>query len=245
MALPLAHTAVALGMTRSRDPLIWICLGLASIVPDFDFILVWGFGLPIEAYHRTFSHSLLFGAAMALLWMVIRPIRLKAISPVLIFAVLLSHSLVDMLCTADALDHGVVFFWPLSDYRMGWPILVPLYLWFGTSPFSVTGALRFTLLEILLAAPLWFLAKSFRSGLMKCVEWLRGEEKSEILTPKSETGLNPGKSSLTPDRAAHKTAATTWQKIRNLNPQIRKFLHAEHKRRVSPGAKRDAAAENS
>ena len=174
MALPLAHTAVALGMTRSRDPLIWLCLGLASILPDFDFVLVWGFGLPIEIYHRTFSHSLLFGAAMTLLWVAIRPIRLKAIPPVLIFAILLSHSLVDVLCTADALDHGVVFFWPLSDYRLGWPILVPLYLWFGSSPFSVTGALRFTLLEMLLAVPLWLLTRSVRSGLMASIGWLGG-----------------------------------------------------------------------
>ncbi len=188
MALPLAHAAVALGMTRSRDPLIWLCLSLVAILPDFDFALVWGLGLPIGIYHRTFSHSLLFGASMALLWMAIRPIRLRAISPVLIFFVVVSHSLVDMLSTADALDHGVVFFWPFSDYRMGWPILVPLYLWFGPSPFSVVGALQFTLLEVLLAAPLWLLTRSARNGLMACIQSFGGAEKSETLAPKSETG---------------------------------------------------------
>ena len=172
MALPVAHTAVALGMTHSRDPLVWACLGLFSILPDFDFILVWGFGLPINVYHRTFSPSLLFGAAVALLWMVIRAGRLKTISPALVFAELLSHSFVDMLCTADGLDHGVVFFWPLSNYRMGWPALVPLYLLFGSSPFSLGGALRFTLLEILLALPLWLLVRSARNGLFWCSQAL-------------------------------------------------------------------------
>ena len=176
MALPVAHTAVALGMTRSRDPLIWVCLGLLSILPDLDFILVWGFGLPINVYHRTFSHSLLFGVTMALLWMAIRPGRLKAISPFLVFAVLLSHSFVDMLCTADVLDHGVVFFWPLSDYPMGWPALVPLYLFFGSSPFSLAGALRFTFLEMLLALPLWLLVRSVRNGLFWCTQLLERPE---------------------------------------------------------------------
>jgi membrane-bound metal-dependent hydrolase YbcI (DUF457 family) len=173
MALPIAHTAVALGMTRSRDPLIWTCLGLLSILPDFDFILVWGFGLPIDIYHRSFSHSLLFALTMAFLWTPLRPQRLRAISPGLVFAVLLSHSFLDMLCTADVLDHGVVFFWPLSNYPLGWPTLVPLYLFFGSSPFSFTGAIRFTLLEMLMAVPLWLSVKSIRDGLLWCAQLVR------------------------------------------------------------------------
>ena len=179
MALPIAHTAVALGMTRSRDPLVWACLGIVSILPDFDFILVWGFGLPIHIYHRTFSHSLLFGAAMALTWMMIRPERLKVISPLLVFLILLSHGFIDMLCTSDVLDHGVAFFWPFSDYRMGWPILVPLYLFFGSSPFSVAGAIRFTLLELLLAVPLWLSVRSLRRGLLGSPEIVPASQEQE------------------------------------------------------------------
>ena len=176
MALPVAHTAVALGLTRSRDPLAWVFLGFLSILPDFDFILVWGLGLPINIYHRTFSHSLFFCVAMALLWMVIRPARLKAISPLLVAMVLLSHSFLDMLCTADVLDHGVVFFWPLSDYTLGWPTLVPLYLFFGSSPFSFNGAIRFTFLEMLLAGPLWLSARFLRIGLLWCARLFRSAE---------------------------------------------------------------------
>ena len=176
MALPVAHTAVALGLTRSRDPLAWAFLGFLSILPDFDFILVWGLGLPIGVYHRTFSHSIFFCVAISLLWMVVCPARLKSISPLLVVMILLSHSFLDMLCTADVLDHGVVLFWPLSNDRMGWPILVPLYLFFGSSPFSFSGAIRFTLLEMLLAGPLWLLARSLRTGLLWCAQLLWSTE---------------------------------------------------------------------
>ncbi|MEE8349695.1 MAG: metal-dependent hydrolase [Acidobacteriota bacterium] len=178
MALPVAHSAVALAMTRSRDPLVWGCLVILSILPDFDFVLVWGFGLPINTFHRTFSHSLLFCVGLALVWWWVRPHRLKALSPALVGAVLLSHGFLDMLCTSDALDHGVVFFWPLSNYHMGWPILVPLYQWFGTSPFSLDGAIRFTLLELLLAAPLWISVRTIRDGL-RSLAWKRWPPESE------------------------------------------------------------------
>lgn len=171
MALPIAHTAVALGTTRSRDPLVLVFLALLSIFPDFDFVLVWGFGFPVHIYHRTFSHSLLFAAALALLWVVVRPPRLQTVSSALIFLVLFSHSLVDMICTADVADHGVMLFWPFSRYRSGWPILVPLYLVFGSSPFSLGGAFRFTLLEIILATPLWFTARSIREGVFWCADF--------------------------------------------------------------------------
>ena len=176
MALPVAHTAVALGLTRSRDPLAWAFLGFLSILPDFDFLLVWGLGLPIGVYHRTFSHSALFCVAISLLWMVVRPARLKAISPLLVVMILLSHSFLDMLCTSDVLGHGVVFFWPLSNYRMGWPTLVPLYLFFGSSPFSFSGAIWFTLLEMFLAGPLWLSARSLRIGLLLCTQLLGSTE---------------------------------------------------------------------
>jgi len=135
-----------------------------SIVPDLDFILVWGLGLPISVYHRTFSHSVLFGLALALLWPLLRPARMKALSFVLVFWILLSHGFIDMICTADAADHGVMLLWPLSTARLGWPVLVPLYRTLGDSPFSLEGALRFTGLEIVLAAPLWWLTRLVRDG---------------------------------------------------------------------------------
>lgn len=165
MALPVAHWAVALGTTRSRDPWLLAFLGLLSIAPDFDFLLVWGLQLSPSLYHRTWSHSLLFFAVLAGLWRWLRPRRLQGISPTLFLAVAASHSLLDLLCTADAADHGIMLFWPVSQVRLGWPVLVPIYRLLAESPFSVTGALWFTGLELLLALPLCYTVRALRESL--------------------------------------------------------------------------------
>ena len=84
---------------------------------------------------------------------------MKEITPGVCFLILLSHSLLDMLCTLDPATHGVMLFWPFHDYRFGWPVLVPLYRLFAESPFSVQGALRFIFLEVMLAVPLWVIGR--------------------------------------------------------------------------------------
>ena len=50
--------------------------------------------------------------------------------------------------------------WPFTNTRFGWPVLVPLYRLLADSPFSLRGAALFTLLEILLAWPLWMLGQT-------------------------------------------------------------------------------------
>ncbi len=155
MALPVAHSAVALGISRQREPRVVALVLLVAILPDFDFALVWGLGLPVDVYHRTFSHSLVAALLLSALYSWFRPPSLKSLAPGVFFVVLISHSLLDILCTADAADHGVMLFWPVSDLRIGWPVLVPLYRQFAESPFSWPGSLRFTVLELLLAGPLW------------------------------------------------------------------------------------------
>ncbi len=134
-----------------------------AILPDFDFVLVWGLGLSLQDFHRTFSHSLISFALVSLLWAFLRPTCLKEVSPQLVFVLLASHSVVDLACTADVMDHGVELFGPLLDVRLGWPVLVPLYRLFAESPFSLQGALLFTFLELMLALLLWFLMRLFRS----------------------------------------------------------------------------------
>ncbi len=163
MALPIAHWAVALAVTRSRDRKIRALAALIAVLPDFDFILVWGWGLPLQHFHRTFSHSLVSFAVVGLLWALLRPNFLNELSAKLVFVLLASHSLIDLACTADVVDHGVQLFWPLLDVRLGWPLLVPLYRVFAESPFSLEGALLFTLLESILALLLWLLLQLFRS----------------------------------------------------------------------------------
>ena len=163
MALPIAHWAVALAVTRSRDQKIRALAALLAVLPDFDFILVWGLGLPLQHFHRTFTHSLISFALVSLLWALLRPNSLNQLSPRLVFVLLASHSVIDLACTADVVDHGVQLFWPLLDVRLGWPLLVPLYRVFAESPFSLEGAVLFTLLEAILALLLWLLICLFHS----------------------------------------------------------------------------------
>ncbi len=154
MALPVAHCSVALGLARSGSLRVLSLICLLCLLPDFDFGLTL-LGWPLETSHRTFSHSLLFSALLTALWAWAWPTCWRWISPRLFFAALASHLVVDMLCTADRFDHGVMLFWPVSEIRLGWPVLVPLYRLVAESPFSVRGAILFTGLEFALAWPLW------------------------------------------------------------------------------------------
>jgi membrane-bound metal-dependent hydrolase YbcI (DUF457 family) len=88
MALPVAHSSVALGATKSRDPLVLAFLAVLSVSPDFDFLFVVLFDLPMHEFHRTWSHSIIVALVAALLWARLRPKRLAAISPILFFVVL-------------------------------------------------------------------------------------------------------------------------------------------------------------
>ena len=166
MALPVAHVATAIGFTKTRDLRVVGLLALVAISPDFDFFLVWCLDLPI-LYHRTFSHSILFALSVAILYRVLLPRYQQRFSAWLVLIALVSHSLVDMICTADAGDHGVMLFWPISELRLGWPLVVPLYARFAESPFSVQGAFRFTLLEIVLAPIYWGSAAVLGAPLRK------------------------------------------------------------------------------
>jgi membrane-bound metal-dependent hydrolase YbcI (DUF457 family) len=165
MALPLVHSSIAAGLARTRDPILLGSLAFLSVLPDFDFLFVWAFGGSAHTWHRTWSHSIVFALVLTLIWKHVRSGRFKAITPALFFTVLVSHCLVDLVCVQDPLDHGIMIFWPLSEVRLGWPVMVPLYLTFGDSPFSVEGALRFSALELILAAPLWAVSRTLSAGI--------------------------------------------------------------------------------
>ena len=174
MALPAAHAALAFGMTRQRSLQVLLFLALLSVLPDFDFLLVLSrWGQPQFGHHRTWSHSLLFAGSMTVFWSFLRPGFLRKVSPGLFFSVLISHSILDLLCTSDAADHGVAILWPFIDTRYGWPVLVPLYLQFANSPFSLIGAVKFTTLELLLAGPLFFLTGMMRISFLHAVNRLK------------------------------------------------------------------------
>ncbi|MBI4445020.1 MAG: metal-dependent hydrolase [Acidobacteria bacterium] len=155
MSLPIAHCSVALGLVGSRSTRLWTAVAFLALLPDFDFALVRGLGVPLDEFHRTFSHSVVFFAFLTLLWSAVRERLLPTLSCGLFFLALFSHSFLDTLCTADANDHGVMLLWPLSSIRLGWAVLVPLYRPLADSPFHLQGAFLFFLLECVLAYPLW------------------------------------------------------------------------------------------
>jgi len=189
MALPTAHAAVAVGLTRKRSIRVLLFLAFLSVLPDFDFLAVllrWQ--NPQFDLHRSWSHSLFFSATLTLLWYWIRPqIRiLKEVSPGLFFSALVSHAILDMLCTSNAADHGVAILWPFLDTRYGWPVLVPLYLKFASSPFSITGALKFTSLELLLAGPLFLFAGMMRASFYHIINRFKTLSTAEREAPELE-----------------------------------------------------------
>ena len=165
MALPTAHASIALGLSAVDTWTKRATICLLCLLPDFDFALV-ALGVPLSEAHRTFSHSLAFAVAIALLWR-LWPTARRWIPSRWIFAAVISHGLYDMLCTADAADHGVMLLWPASDWRLGWPILVPLYRLVGETPFSLAGAAGFTLLEAIMAWPLWRLSRTLSNGIRR------------------------------------------------------------------------------
>ncbi|HUG43893.1 MAG TPA: metal-dependent hydrolase, partial [Acidobacteriota bacterium] len=126
-----------------------------------------------DSYHRTWSHSAPFAVLLTLVWPRVRPHRLRGISAPLFLAVLMSHGLIDLLCTADAEAHGVMLFWPFADWKLGWPVLVPLYQFFAEDPFSPVGAAWFTFVELFLAAPLWLAARTGRNAADSAAKKLR------------------------------------------------------------------------
>ncbi|RMF84677.1 MAG: metal-dependent hydrolase [Nitrospinota bacterium] len=155
MALPIAHWSVVAGLLDGHSRKALVLAACLSILPDFDFLLVWGLGWPVSSYHRTFSHSLAFAALITMAYTLVTASQRRLLSPWACFVAVSSHPLLDLLCTANAADHGIMVFWPLSRERLGWPVLVPLYRLLAPSPFSLTGALRFTLLEVLISPLLW------------------------------------------------------------------------------------------
>jgi inner membrane protein len=93
-----------------------VAFGAFSMLPDLD-VIAFRFGIPYSAPfgHRGATHSLVFALVVGLLgWLVTRNWR----STLALFAVVLSHPLLDMLTDGGL---GVALFWPLSNERLFFP----------------------------------------------------------------------------------------------------------------------------
>jgi membrane-bound metal-dependent hydrolase YbcI (DUF457 family) len=113
---------------------------------DFDFLLV--FTLGSRAWHRGFSHSLIFASIVCLVFMLLigRNRLREAISYGLAFA---SHSILDYVTTKEG--GGVELLWPFSSERLGLE-------WIGLSELpsklSAMEIIRALIVEFLIFAPL-------------------------------------------------------------------------------------------
>ncbi|MGI8783880.1 MAG: metal-dependent hydrolase [Acidobacteriota bacterium] len=167
MAFPVGHAAAGLAAARALgapvgERAVWtLGIALLAVVPDFDYILVWPLGYSRAQYHRTWTHSLLVAAAVALV-VALAHARLtrKPFSwrPLLIyFAVVASHGIVDVLMVDNRSEHGVPLFWPFLPERLGWRSpFVPFYELFHPNARNVLrAAVPYTLVELLLGIPVW------------------------------------------------------------------------------------------
>jgi len=127
MPLPIAHALVGASIaaalhTRPDPPLrryrIALIVGaVLANAPDLDFFLV--FTLHSRAWHRGFTHSLVFAGLVCMLFVLAsgRRRRRDALAYGLAFA---SHGVLDFLTTK--FGGGVELFWPFSAERLmlGW-----------------------------------------------------------------------------------------------------------------------------
>jgi len=168
MPLPVAHgllgaTIVAAIHTQPSKhyyaPLLFGAL--LAIAADLDFLLVFVFDS--RSWHRGFSHSLVAGLFVLLLfvWRFGKERLSDAIAFGLAFA---SHAILDYLTTKQG--GGVELFWPFSSegLRLGWWGLSEI-----PSILSRVEVLRALLVEFLLFAPMLLLVILLRKLIIKDV----------------------------------------------------------------------------
>lgn len=126
---PLGHFSIALATrdsSRNIFRLLFCCF--LTILPDFDFLL--GFE------HRTFTHSIVFSFIVGLI--------ISRKKWLYYSFLILSHSLLDMLCY-DHPRNGVQLFWPFSSNYYQFPFH-PFY----ATPMNLSMGIEFIFLFNLL-----------------------------------------------------------------------------------------------
>ncbi|MFL6334111.1 MAG: metal-dependent hydrolase [Pyrinomonadaceae bacterium] len=175
MPMPVAHSLfgasfVAAVLPRAGRPRYRLALAAGAVLAnaaDSDFILVFLFRS--RAWHRGFTHSLVFALAVfvcLLLALGRRRVR-EAVAFGLAYA---SHVLLDFATTREG--GGLELFWPFSPERLG-------LRWWGLSeiPSRLPPAaiLKYLALEFVLFAPPLILLILLRRGLFRRgVQTIRG-----------------------------------------------------------------------
>jgi membrane-bound metal-dependent hydrolase YbcI (DUF457 family) len=140
-----------------NTPALWTGAAVASCLPDLDLVpSLWG--VPYRRVHRQATHSLpVLTSLVALAWGVVQTLELPMNGKFMLAwtAALMSHLVLDILCTGPALGqggHGIPLLWPLTSRR--WSVPRPMFpqvnLLEGVSP-GVIG--RACLRELLHLGP--------------------------------------------------------------------------------------------
>jgi len=158
MPMPVAHGLVGAGLVAAVLPRagrarygVWLAAGaVLANAADLDFLLVFVFRS--RAWHRGFTHSLVFALAVLLCFLLALG-SARAREAVAFGLAYASHSLLDFATTKDG--GGLELFWPFSLDRLG-------LRWWGLSelPSHLPAAeiLKSLSLEfVLFAPPLLFL----------------------------------------------------------------------------------------
>jgi membrane-bound metal-dependent hydrolase YbcI (DUF457 family) len=199
MSLPVAHALVGGAILATFRPRLDFCsprVALAAamllpVVPDFDFAFVWFLGLPVTVWHRTFTHSLLFSAALGLLaalWVRRRGVGTPRAAFGFVTALVLSHAVVDMCGHGHGTPgRGVMLFWPAWQKYLAlpWQFLPP-----GRHGHPEVYV-RTALIEFALLAPaLW--------AYVRALAWWRARPATVTQQDDAETLAQP-----TPDTATN------------------------------------------
>ena len=158
MPLPIAHGLLGASLVAALHPrperlhrLPLLAGALLANAADLDFVLV--FALHSKGWHRGFTHSLAFGLAVCLIF-VLSLGRRRAGAAVAYGLAYASHGMLDYLTTLEG--GGVELLWPFSPARLGLG-------WFGLSelPSRVppSGVLKFLAVELVLFIPLLLLVR--------------------------------------------------------------------------------------
>lgn len=140
MSLPIAHGCVGLAIYAIGARHIDFCsrrvaiasAALLPAIPDFDFALVWLFGMSRLHWHRTHSHSITFALVCGALyagWIAWRGRSGAGRAFVFVFALIVSHAIIDMFGQGPHgfPGRGVMLLWPFDHrfYDMPWQFLPP------------------------------------------------------------------------------------------------------------------------
>jgi membrane-bound metal-dependent hydrolase YbcI (DUF457 family) len=121
--------ALARSTLRTNPPSVaWIALWslILTNLPDVDYLFGFLIGRP-NAFHRDWTHSLLFALGGAAVFLGIRSLmsgKVEIRSSLLVFGLISSHLIVDLFTLDKSDPVGIPLFWPFSSEHVIAPVIL-------------------------------------------------------------------------------------------------------------------------